>query len=96
MTETSWSVYLEAVDAIKLRLVRLAGDQAAESARMRDLAKLSTRGVVSCAAVERHCDETDRIARELAQALEVIDRIKPDESADTGVLDLAAVADEPE
>lgn len=37
--------------------------------------------------------EADRIARELAQLVEVVERVKPDESEDTGVLELSAVAD---
>lgn len=57
----------------------------------RELAKLV---IDLAAAVHRSGREADRIARELAQAVEVIERVKPDEADDTGVLGIADVGRE--
>lgn len=93
MTEARLSTYLAAWDSLRHRLARLAGDQAALATRQREVRARLGRGSVPAGTVEAWAVETDRIARELADSLEVIDRLA-DDAADTAVLSLDDVEDE--
>lgn len=93
MTEAKLSTYLAGWDSLRHRLTRLAGDQAALADRQRTVRARLGRGSVPAGTVEAWATETERIARELADALEVIDRLA-DDAADTAVLSLSDVGDE--
>lgn len=82
----TWRDYLTAIEAVEHRIARLAGDQSVLSDEMLD----SNFGPT----VSRWGNEAGRIARELAQLLEVLERLKPDANQDTDVIPLADVADE--
>jgi hypothetical protein len=100
VTETSLDVILEGFRALALRFARIAGDQRtlADDILEDDSAKVSPR-------VEQWGNEADRLARELAHAIEVIDRVvgppagtpvegeAVDEAAITATLDLDEVAE---
>jgi molybdenum-dependent DNA-binding transcriptional regulator ModE len=85
MTEAALSSYLAAWEALRHRLVRLAGDAAVLSDRQREARAGAT--------VDEWARESLRISTELAQALEVIDRLA-DDAGDTAVVSLADCADE--
>jgi hypothetical protein len=84
VTELAWSDLLVAMEALQHRLVRLSGDAAVLSDAMAEARAGTT--------VDRWAGEVGRIARELAQSLEVIERIKPDAAADTDVIPLSEIA----
>lgn len=85
VTEAGWTVLLEALRGLEHRLCRLAGDAQVLSDEMLD----SNYGPT----VAKWGNEAGRIGRELAQALEVIERVRPDAAADTDVIALADVAE---
>jgi hypothetical protein len=93
VTEGRLASYLASWDALRHRLARLAGDQAALATEQRSVRARLGRGSVPPTTVERWAGETDRIARELASAMEVIDRLA-DDAADTAVISLDDVAGE--
>ncbi len=87
MTESPISSYLAAWDALRHRLARLAGDEAALGDDMAsDSSNVSPK-------VQRWATEAHRIAMELSGALEVIDRLA-DDAADTAVVSIADLAED--
>jgi hypothetical protein len=88
VTESPLSSYLAAWDALRHRLARLAGDGLALGDEMHEDTASEQSPKVS-----RWAKEATRIGTELAQSLEVIDRLA-DDAADTAVIDVASIADE--
>lgn len=88
MTEAPIATYLAAWDALRHRLARLAGDSLAQGDEIN-----SDESAAASAKVKRWAGEATRIGTELAQALEVIDRLA-DDAADTAVLSLSDVGAE--
>jgi hypothetical protein len=96
VTEGKWSLMTLGVRALQTRIERLAGDEAVLSDEMAEARAGST--------VDRWAGEAGRIARELADMVEQVDRLigpresaglpEVDEAADTAVVSLADCADE--
>ena len=83
MTESPLTSYLACWEALRHRLVRLAGDAAVLGDEQREARAGDT--------VDRWSRESLRIARELAEALEVIDRETPE--GDTAVMQLDSLVE---